>query len=359
MAYYGPRCTLARHRASAPGTKGTAYDLLAKGFGPGFTGPLQIAVALPTKHDGATVTQIKDAVASTPGVATVASARINPTGTAASILAYPTTSPQSVQTANLVTHLRASVLPPIEQSTGAHAYVGGATASQVDFTRVLSNKLPLFPAVVIALGALLLLIVFRSLVIPLKAAVMNLLTIGASLGLVQAVLERGWGASLLGVPKGPIDAFIPVLAFAIIFGLATDYEVFLVSRIHEEWERHRDPSTAISKGFASTARVVTAAAAVMVCVFGAFAISGQRALAEFGLQLGGAVFLDAVIVRLILLPAVLQLLGRTAWALPRWLSRLVPRVSIEAPSVRRGESSRPALEPQARHQSKDLVAQRV
>ena len=211
----------------------------------------------------------------------------------------------------------------------------------------------------IALGALLLLIVFRSLVIPLKAAVMNLLTIGASLGLVQAVLERGWGASLLGVPKGPIDAFIPVLAFAIIFGLATDYEVFLVSRIHEEWERHRNPSTAISKGFASTARVVTAAAAVMVCVFGAFAISGQRALAEFGLQLGGAVFLDAVIVRLILLPAVLQLLGRTAWALPRWLSRLVPRVSIEAPSVRRGESSRPALEPQARHQSKDLVAQRV
>jgi RND superfamily putative drug exporter len=179
-------------------------------------------------------------------------------------------------------------------------------------------------------------------VIPLQAALMNLLSIAASLGVVQAVFERGWLGGLLGVQAGPIDAFIPVLAFAIVFGLSMDYEVFLVSRMHEEWQIRRDASAAIGEGLARTGRVVTAAAAVMVAVFGAFAISGDRVLAMFGFAMASAVFLDALVVRMLLLPAVLQLTGRTTWTLPGWLERRLPRVAIEA----EGEPPRrPALEP--------------
>jgi putative drug exporter of the RND superfamily len=221
-------------------------------------------------------------------------------------------------------------------------YVGGATASQVDFSHVLSTKLPLFVGIVIALAALLLLVVFRSLVIPVQAAAMNLLSIGASLGIVQAVFERGWLAGLFGTQAGPIDAFIPVFAFAIIFGLSMDYEVFLVSRVHEEWQLRRDASGAVREGLARTGRVITAAAAVMVAVFGAFAISGDRVLAMFGLAMATAVFLDAIVVRMLLLPAVLQLLGPRTWALPRWLDRRLPRVAIEPEP---GPAPRPVFEP--------------
>ena len=256
----------------------------------------------------------------------VAQARVSPGGTAAALTAYPTTSPQSSQTSSLVSRLRAEVIPPIEQSTATRVYVGGATASQVDFSHVLSSKLPLFVGVVIVVAALLLLLVFRSLVIPVQAALMNLLSIGASLGVVQAVFERGW----FGVQAGPIDAFIPVLAFAIVFGLSMDYEVFLISRVHEEWQTRRDASAAVRDGLARTGRVITAAAAVMIAVFGAFAISGERILEVFGLAMASAVLLDAVVVRMLLLPAVLQLLGRTTWALPRWLDRRLPKVAIEA-----------------------------
>ena len=309
-----------------------AYDLLAKGFGPGFNGPLQLAVALPRAHATAPLGELTHALSTTPGLASVAPPRLNADGTAAVVVAYPTSSPQSAQTSSLVTHLRDSVIPPVERGSGARVYVGGATASQVDFSHVLSSKLPLFIGVVIAVSALLLLAVFRSLVIPVQAAVMNLLTIGASLGITQAVFERGWFGGLFGVQAGPIDAFIPVLAFAIVFGLSMDYEVFLISRVHEEWQARRDASRAIREGLARTGRVITAAAAVMVAVFGAFAISGDRVLAMFGLAMASAVFLDAVVVRMVLLPAVLQLLGRTAWALPRWLDRKLPRVAIEAES---------------------------
>jgi RND superfamily putative drug exporter len=258
------------------------------------------------------------------------------------LVAYPTTSPQSAQTSSLVSHLRAETIPPIERSTGARMFVGGATAAQVDFSRILASKLPLFIAVVVGLAALLLLVVFRSLVIPPQAAIMNLLSIGASLGVVQAVFERGWLSGLFGVQSGPIDAFIPVIAFAIVFGLSMDYEVFLVSRVHEEWLARRDASTAVTEGLARTGRVITAAAAVMVAVFGAFAISGTRVLEMFGLAMATAVFLDAIVIRLVLLPAVLELLGRTTWTLPRWLDRRLPRVAIEAEP---GSSPRPALEP--------------
>jgi RND superfamily putative drug exporter len=200
----------------------------------------------------------------------------------------------------------------------------------VDFAHVLSTKLPLFIGVVIAVAALLLVIVFRSLVIPIQAAVMNLLSIAASLGVVQAVFERGWLSGLFGTQAGPIDAFIPVLAFAIVFGLSMDYEVFLISRVHEEWQIRRDAGAAVREGLARTGRVITAAAAVMVAVFGAFAISGNRVLEMFGLAMASAVFLDALVVRMLLLPAVLQLLGRRTWALPSWLERRLPRVAIEA-----------------------------
>ena len=319
-----------------------AFDLLAKGFGPGFNGPLQMAVALPRAHDSAALTELTHTLSSTPGIASVAPPRLNADGTTAAVVAYPTTSPQSAQTSGLVTRLRDTVIPPIERGTGARVYVGGATAAQVDFSHVLSSKLPLFIGVVIAVAALLLLLVFRSLVIPVQAAVMNLLSIGASLGIIQAVFERGWLGGLFGAQVGPIDAFIPVLAFAIVFGLSMDYEVFLVSRVHEEWQARRDASAAVREGLARTGRVITAAAAVMVAVFGAFAISGDRVLAMFGLTMASAVLLDAVVVRMLLLPAVLQLLGRTTWALPRWLDRRLPRVAIEAEP---GPKPRPSLEP--------------
>ena len=318
-----------------------AFDLLAKGFGPGSNGPLQLAVALPRPHDSTALTQLSAAVRRTPGIAAVAPPRLNPSGTAAALAAYPTTSPQSAQTSNLVTHLRDSVIPPIERSSGARVYVGGATAAQVDFSHVLSSKLPLFIGVVIGVAALLLLVVFRSLVIPVQAALMNLLSIAASLGIIQAVFERGW----FGVQAGPIDAFIPVLTFAIVFGLSMDYEVFVVSRIHEEWQTRKDASAAVREGLARTGRVVTAAAAVMVAVFGAFAISGDRVLAMFGLAMASAVFLDALVVRMLLLPAVLQLMGATTWKLPRWLERRLPRVALEAePDAKRPAALEPALE---------------
>ena len=319
-----------------------AYDLLAKGFGPGSNGPLQLAVALPRAHDTAALSQLSRAVRSTPGVAAVAAPQLNAAGTAAALVAYPTTSPQSAQTSTLVAHLRGTVIPPIERTSGASVFVGGATAAQVDFAHVLSSKLPLFIGVVIGLAALLLLVVFRSVVIPVQAAVMNLLSIAASLGVVQAVFERGWLGSIFGVQAGPIDAFIPVLAFAIVFGLSMDYEVFLVSRVHEEWQAHGDASAAVKEGLARTGRVITAAAAVMVAVFGAFAISGNRVLEMFGLAMAAAVFLDALVVRMLLLPAVLQLMGSATWRLPRWLERRLPRVAIEA---ERSPARHPALEP--------------
>jgi RND superfamily putative drug exporter len=244
-----------------------------------------------------------------------------------------------------VTHLRNSVLPPLERATGTTVYVGGATASQTDFAHVLSSKLPLFIGIVIALSALLLLVVFRSFMIPLQAAVMNLLSIGAALGIAQAVFERGWLSSVFGIQPGPIEAFIPVMAFAIVFGLSMDYEVFLISRVHEEWRRRGDASAAVREGVAHTGRVISAAAAVMVAVFGAFALSGNRTLELFGVLMATAVFLDAFVIRMVLLPAILELLGRRTWAFPRGLDRRLPRLAIEPHADAHGTPApNPALE---------------
>jgi RND superfamily putative drug exporter len=306
-----------------------AYDLIAGGFGKGFNGPLQLAVKLPKANGSSALAQLNGSLHGTRGVASVAAPRLNAAGDTASIQVFPTTSPQSAQTTSLVTQLRNSVLPPLERATGTTVYVGGATASQADFAHVLSSKLPLFIGVVIALSALLLLVVFRSFMIPLQAAVMNLLSIGAALGVVQAVFERGWLSGLFGVQPGPIEAFVPVMAFAIVFGLSMDYEVFLISRVHEEWQSRGDASAAVREGVAHTGRVISAAAAVMVAVFGAFALSGSRVLELFGLMLATAVFLDAFVIRMVLLPAVLELLGRRTWAFPHGLDRRLPRLAIE------------------------------
>jgi RND superfamily putative drug exporter len=221
------------------------------------------------------------------------------------------------------------VLPPLATATGTSVYVGGATATQVDFAHVLSGKLPLFIGLVVLLSALLLLIVFRSLLIPLQAAAMNLLSIAAALGVVQAIFERGWLAGPLGIQPGPIDAFIPVMVFAIVFGLSMDYEVFLVSRIHEEWQHRGDASAAVREGVANTGRVITAAAAVMVAVFASFAAGDDRVLKLFGISMATAVFLDAIVIRSILMPAVLELFGRRTWAFPNWFDRRLPRLAIE------------------------------
>ncbi|MDX6642128.1 MAG: putative drug exporter of the superfamily, partial [Solirubrobacteraceae bacterium] len=323
-------------------TTRNAYDLIARGFGKGFNGPLQLAVKLPKTGAGSALARLNRSLHGTPGVASLAAPRLNPAGDTASIQVFPTSSPQSARTTSLVTKLRNSLLPPLERATGTTVYVGGATASQADFAHVLSSKLPLFIGVVIALSALLLLIVFRSFMIPLQAAVMNLLSIGAALGVVQAVFERGWLSGLFGVQPGPIEAFIPVMAFAIVFGLSMDYEVFLISRVHEEWKSRGNASAAVREGLAHTGRVISAAAAVMVAVFGAFALSGSRVLELFGFVMAAAVFLDAFVVRMVLLPAVLELLGRRTWAFPRGLDRRLPRLAIEP----QGDAGRavPALE---------------
>jgi RND superfamily putative drug exporter len=306
-----------------------AYDLLAEGFGSGFNGPLQLAVNLPAAGDTAGLTQLTTALRQTPGVASVAAPRLNSGHDTAAIAVYPTTSPQSAATTSLVKHLRNDVLPPIAKATGTAVYVGGATATQVDFAHVLAGKLPLFIGLVVLISALLLLIVFRSLVIPVQAALMNLLSIAASLGVVQAIFERGWLAGVIGVQPGPIEAFVPVMVFAIVFGLSMDYEVFLVSRIHEEWQHRGDASAAVREGVASTGRVITAAAAVMVAVFSSFAAGDDRALKLFGVAMATAVFLDAIVIRSILMPAVLELFGRRTWAFPRWADRRLPRLAIE------------------------------
>jgi RND superfamily putative drug exporter len=306
-----------------------AYDLVAQGFGKGFNGPLQLAVKLPRANAPTALAQLNAGLRTTPDVASVAVPRLDAAGDTASIQVYPRSSPQSAQTTNLVNHLRNTVLPPVERATGTTVYIGGATASQADFANVLSSKLPLFIGIVIALSALLLMVVFRSFVIPLQAAVMNLLSIGAALGVVQAVFERGWLSSVFGVSPGPIEAFIPVIAFAIVFGLSMDYEVFLISRVHEEWQARGDASAAVREGLAHTGRVISAAALVMFAVFGSFALGGSRVLELFGVMLATAVFLDAFVIRMVLLPAVLELLGRRTWAFPRRLDRRLPRLAIE------------------------------
>ncbi len=338
-----------------------AYELLAQGFGQGFNGPLLVVAKVPNASREAAengvletavpstrtpLSQLTRAIAATPGVVSVAPARLNPTGNVATITVYPSSSPQAYATTQLVERLRGKVIPPLAGRTGMAVYVGGVTAGAVDFANTLGHKLPLFIGVVVLLSALLLLIVFRSLVIPLQAAVMNLLSIGASLGVIVAIFQWGWLSGLMGVQQGPIESFIPVMLFAIVFGLSMDYEVFLVSRMHERWTQTRENSRAVSEGLALTGRVVTAAAAIMVCVFLSFMLGEERIIKEFGLSLASAVFLDALVVRCLLLPATLDLVGAATWRLPGRLGRVLPRLNIEGTTITAqppglGEEARP------------------
>jgi RND superfamily putative drug exporter len=322
-----------------------AYDLLAQGFGQGFSGPLLVAVELPRPGDTASLQRLAQELQRTPGVAQVSAPRLSPNGDVAAVSVYATSSPQSNETKRLVERLRHDVIPPLEQATGTTAYIGGATATGIDFSSVLANRLPYFIGIVVLLSAALLLVVFRSLWIPLLAAAMNLLSIGAAMGVVVAVFQYGWLGSLLGVSGGPIAAFIPVMMFAIVFGLSMDYEVFLISRIHEEWTHGADTTTAVREGIARTGRVITAAAAVMVVVFASFAGGGERIVQLFGLGLAVAVFLDALVIRLLLLPATLQLLGERTWAFPDWLDRRLPRFAIEPPDDTGAKTPPPSLHP--------------
>ncbi len=318
-----------------------AFDLLAKGFGPGFNGPLQVVASLPHAGDRAALNTVAGALRATADVASVSAPRISPRGLTAVFNVYPRSAPQALASTELVSRLRQHTLPPVAAASSSTLLVGGSNAATIDFTHVLSSKLPLFVAVVVLLSALLLLVVFRSLVIPLQAAFMNLLSIGASLGVVVAIFQWGWLGGLFNVKGAPIQAFIPVMLFAIVFGLSMDYEVFLVSRINEEWTRRRDAKQAVNQGLASTGRVITAAATIMICVFLSFVLGGERVLELFGLSLASAVFLDAFVVRCLLLPSVLQLLGSRTWSLPGLLERRLPHIAID----RERSVAEPSFEP--------------
>ena len=324
-----------------------AFDLLAHGFGQGFNGPLLVVAELHGHDRAAALAQLQQATSGVPGIVAVTQPRISPSGTVAVMQAYPNSAPQALATTNLVNHLRKTVLPPVERSTGVPVLVGGFTAASIDFSQGLSDKLPLFFAIVILLSALLLFVVFRSILIPLQAAVMNLLSIGAAMGVIVAVFQWGWLGGLLGVQKGPIEPWVPVLMFAVVFGLSMDYEVFLISRMREQWLRRKDASLAVADGIALTGRVITAAAAIMVCVFLSFVLGDERTLKEFGLGLAVAIFLDALVVRCMMLPAVLELLGPSTWWLPRWLDARLPHINIE------GSTARTAPEPESEEISLD------
>jgi RND superfamily putative drug exporter len=307
-----------------------AYDLIAQGFGAGTNGSFLLVVELPGRGEDAAAKQVAAAVARDPDVAAVTPPLLSGDREIATIVLFPKTGPQDEETKKLLDRLREQIVPPFERATGARVSIGGQTASQEDFTSTIAAKLPLFVGVVVLLSALLLMAVFRSVLIPIKAAAMNLLSIGAALGFVTLVFQDGFGNELLSSGSGPVESFVPVMLFAIVFGLSMDYEMFLVSRIHEEWLRTGDASRAVRNGLATTGRVITAAAFIMIVVFLAFGLGDERVIKEFGLGLAMAVFLDALVIRCLLVPAVMELLGRRAWWFPSWLDRLVPRLALES-----------------------------
>jgi RND superfamily putative drug exporter len=310
-------------------TTRNAYDTIAKGFGAGVNGSFLLATQLSKPGDDAGAKTIAAAVARDPDVAIVTPPQLSPDKQIATIVAFPKTGPREQATTRLLERLRGDVLPGVERETGATVYVGGQTASQEDFTDVIAGKLPLFVGSVVLLSALLLMAVFRSFFIPVKAALMNLLSIGAALGFVTLVFQDGLFADALGSGSGPIESFVPVMLFAIVFGLSMDYEMFLVSRMHEEWQGTEDPSRAVRNGLATTGRVITAAALIMIVVFATFGLGPDRVIKEFGLGLAMAVLLDAFVIRILLVPALMELAGRWAWWLPPALARRLPQVALE------------------------------
>jgi RND superfamily putative drug exporter len=307
-----------------------AYDLLAEGFGPGFNGPLVLVAELPEGADPTVIGRVDTALAADPGVALAAPGQPNgPDPTAVVWRVIPASAPQDEATTALVDRLRHDVLPEVTAGTGVDVLVTGSVATSVDFTQFLADRLPIFFGAVLTLSFLLLMVVFRSVLVPLKAVIMNLVSIGAAYGLVVAVFQWGWGGDLLGIEPAPIEPFVPMMLFAIVFGLSMDYEVFLLSRIRENYLRTGDNAGAVADGLATTARVITAAAAIMVFIFGSFLLESDRVIKLFGVGLASAVLLDATIVRMLLVPATMELLGDRNWWLPRWLDRLLPTIDVE------------------------------
>ncbi|TWD13456.1 RND superfamily putative drug exporter [Streptomyces sp. T12] len=312
-----------------------AYDLLADGFGPGVNGPLTLVTKVDGAPDRLALDNLDATLRTTDGVASASPVTYNQGGETAFLTVVPESSPQSKQTSDLVDRLREDVLPRAESGTSLDLQVGGVTAGYDDFASVIVGKLPLFVGVVISLGCLLLLLAFRSIGIPLKAAAMNVAAVAGAFGVVVMIFQWGWGSELLGLGRaGPIEPFLPVIMVSVLFGLSMDYQVFLVSRMYEEWLETGDNRRAVRVGLAETSRVINSAAVIMISVFLAFVLSGDRVIAMFGIALAAAVALDAFILRTLLVPALMHLLGGANWWLPKWLDRFLPRISIEPPECR-------------------------
>ncbi|MFI9544479.1 MMPL family transporter [Streptomyces sp. NPDC052016] len=312
-----------------------AYDLLADDFGAGVNGPLTLVARVDGAEDRLALDNLDATLRTTEGVAAVTPATYSAGGDTAYLTVVPESAPQSQRTSELVDRLRDEVLPRAEHGTSLDVQVGGVTAGYDDFAEVIVGKLPLFVGVVVGLGCLLLLLAFRSVGIPLKAAAMNVAAVAAAFGIVVAIFQWGWGSEFLGLGRaGPIEPFLPVIMVSVLFGLSMDYQVFLVSRMYEEWLETGDNRRAVRVGLAETGRVINSAAVIMISVFLAFVLSGDRVIAMFGIALAAAVALDAFVLRTLLVPALMHLLGGANWWLPRWLDRRLPHVSIEPPERR-------------------------
>lgn len=322
---------------SAPeySTERQAYELVARDFGEGWTGPLVVTARFAEGEPAAEVkqqaTEVRTGLEKTEGVQEVRPPRLDEAGTTAVYTVVPEGSPDDESTERLVHHLRDDVLP--EAAPGAETHVGGSTATAIDLADRLGSQMAWFMTFVVGLSFLLLMVEFRSVVVPLKAAVMNLLSVGAAYGVVVAVFQWGWGAGLLGAEAGPVESFAPVMLFAVLFGLSMDYEVFLLSRVQEEYRRSADAGASVRNGIAATARIITAAASVMVVVFGSFQLNDERTVNLFGFGLAVAIAIDATLVRLVLVPAVMALLGKHAWWMPRPMRRFLPRLPGHAADV--------------------------
>jgi RND superfamily putative drug exporter len=312
-------------------TSRQAYEGLNEGFGPGVNGPLLIASEFTSPEEAkALLPKIQKAVGETADVAAVSEPSLDQQGRVSVFTAISKSEPWADETVSLVEDLRDTTIPQALQGTDAHTYVGGQTAGYIDLASKIAEKLPLMIAIVVALSFLVLLVAFRSLLVPIKAAAMNLISVAAAYGVVTAVFQLGWGSSLIGLDHSiPIVSFVPLLMFAILFGLSMDYEVFLLTQMREHYEKCGDEKRAVIEGLANTGRVITSAAAIMVCVFTSFVLNGDPVVKEFGVGLAVAIAIDSTLVRCLLVPAVMVLLGKRAWWLPSWLERILPRISIE------------------------------
>ncbi|WP_194910395.1 MMPL family transporter [Catenulispora rubra] len=307
-----------------------AYDLLADGFGKGFNGPLTLVAQTPAGGDQQALTTLVNTIKTVPDVADVSARPMQPGQTLGVVQVVPVSSPQDKATTDLIDNLRHDVIPKAETGTTLHVMVSGPTAISNDFSHTLTSKLPLFVAIIVGLGCLLMILAFRSLLVPLIGVAMNLLTMGVAFGSLVAVFQWGWGSEALGAGgSGPVEAFVPVIVISILFGLSMDYQVFLISRMHEEWSHSADNHRSVRVGHGETGQVIVAAGVIMTCVFGAFLFNGQRVIAEFGMALALAILLDVLMLRLILVPALMHRFGRANWWLPSWLDKVLPHMSVE------------------------------